>query len=76
MIWIVVQPLTDHIRTPPDRSDPALTLLFLQIWLFGLCVSGFESELFNGGSMIWFMMVVSIIGLHYQATAELTPVVE
>jgi O-antigen ligase len=76
MIWIFVQPLTDHIRTPPDRSDPALTLLFLQIWLFGLCVSGFESELFNGGSMIWFMMVVSIIGLHYQATAELTPVVE
>ena len=69
MIWIFVQPLLDHIRTPADRTDPALTMLFLQIWLFGLCLSGFESELFSGGSMLWFMTVVSIIGLRYQATA-------
>jgi O-antigen ligase len=71
MIWIFVQPLADHIRTPPERTDPALTMLFLQSWLFGLCISGFESELFNGGSMVWFMMVASIIGLRFQATAEL-----
>jgi hypothetical protein len=48
-------------------------MLFLQIWLFGLCLSSFESELFNGGSVLWFMVVVSIIGLRYQATAELAP---
>jgi O-antigen ligase len=71
LIWTFVQPLADHIRTPPERADPALTLLFLQIWLFGLCLCGFESELFNGGSVLWFMMVVSIIGLRFQATAEL-----
>jgi O-antigen ligase len=71
MIWIFVQPLLDHIRTPADRTDPALNMLFLQIWLFGLCLSGFESELFSGGDVLWFMMVVSIIGLRYQATAEL-----
>jgi O-antigen ligase len=71
MIWIFVQPLLDHIRAPADRADPPLNMLFLQIWLFGLCLSGFESELFSGGSMLWFMMVVSIIGLRYQATAEL-----
>jgi O-antigen ligase len=71
MIWIFVQPLADHIRTPPEHTDPTLTMLFLQSWLFGLCISGFESELFNGGSMVWFMMVVSIIGLRFQATAEL-----
>ena len=71
MIWIFVQPLADYIRTPPARADPALTMLFLQIWLFDLCLSGFESELFNGGSVLWFMTVVSIIGLRYQATAEL-----
>ena len=56
------------------RSDVALTLLFVQVWLFGLCLCGFESELFNGGSIVWFMSVVAIIGLHYQATAELAPV--
>jgi O-antigen ligase len=71
MIWIFFQPLLDHIRTPADRTDPALNMLFLQVWLFGLCLSGFESELFGGGSVLWFMMVVSIIGLRYQATAEL-----
>jgi O-antigen ligase len=71
MAWIFVQPLVDHIRTPPERTDPALTLLFLQIWLFVLCLCGFESELFNGGSSLWFMTVVAIVGLRYQATAEL-----
>ena len=71
MIWVFVQPLADHIRTPPDLADPPLTLLFLQIWLFGLCLCGFESELFNGGSVVWFMMVVAIMGLRYQATAQL-----
>jgi O-antigen ligase len=71
MVWIFVQPLLDHIRTPPERTDPALTLLFLQIWLFDLCLCGFESELFSGGSALWFMMVVAITGLRYQATAEL-----
>jgi O-antigen ligase len=71
LVWTFIQPLADHIRTPADRTDPALTMLFLQIWLFGLCLSGFESELFNGGSVVWFMMVVAIMGLRYQATAEL-----
>jgi O-antigen ligase len=71
MIWIFAQPFLDQIRTPSDRIDPALNMLFIQIWLFGLCLSGFESELFSGGSMLWFMMIVSIIGLRYQATAAL-----
>ena len=71
LLWIFAQPLADHIRTPLDRSDPALTALFLQIWLFGLSLSGFESVLFSGGDALWFMMVVSIIGLRYQATAQL-----
>src|SRR5262245_5425954 len=70
LIWVFVQPLIDLIRTPRDRADPALTMLFVQIWLFALCLSGFESELFNGGSVVWFMMAVSIIGLRYQATAR------
>jgi O-antigen ligase len=69
MAWVFVQPLADQIRTAPDRADPALTMLFVQIWLFGLCICGFESELFNGGSTVWFMMVVAIVGLRYQAIA-------
>lgn len=72
LLWIVVQPLRDHIRTPASRTDPALTMLFLQIWIFGLCLSGFESDVFSGASILWFMMLVSIFGLRYQATAYVT----
>jgi O-antigen ligase len=72
LIWIIVQPLLDHVRTAADRTDPALTMLFLQIWLFDLCLNGFESEFFSGGSSLWFMTVVSIVGLRYQATAQLS----
>jgi O-antigen ligase len=70
MLWIIAQPLADHIRTADD-GDPALTAFFLQMWLFGLCLSGFESVLFSGGDCIWFMMITSMVGLRYQATANL-----
>jgi O-antigen ligase len=73
LIWVFVQPLRDFNRTPRDRIDPALTMLFLQVWLFDLYLCGFESELFSGGSMIWFTMLVAIIGLRFQATAEHSP---
>jgi hypothetical protein len=51
--------------------DPALTTLFLQIWLFGLCLSSFESVYFSGGSSVWFMIMVAIIGLRFQTTFQL-----
>jgi len=73
LIWVFVQPLRDLNRTPAGRIDPALTMLFLQIWLFDLCICGFESEIFSGGSLIWFMTLVTIIGLRFQATAEHSP---
>src|SRR5262249_16830308 len=68
--WVLVQPLRDHLRTSPGSVDSALNLVFVQLWLFGLYLCGFESELFNNGSVVWFMMAVSIIALHIQATAE------
>ena len=48
----------------------ALNLMFIQIWLFGIYLCGFESELFRNGSALWFMMAVSIIALRVQATAN------
>jgi O-antigen ligase len=73
LIWTFVQPLRDQIRTPPGRTDPVLTTFFLQIWLFDLYLCGFESELFSGGSILWFMTTVSILGLRFQATTEHVP---
>ena len=68
--WIVVQPFADYRRARALGADPALTALFLQIWLFGLCSSGFESEFFRGGSEVWFLMVASIVGLRFQTLAR------
>jgi O-antigen ligase len=70
LIWVFVQPLRDYNRTPPDRIDRALTMLFLQIWLFDLYLAGLGSEFFTGGSIMWFMTVASILGLRFQRTAE------
>jgi O-antigen ligase len=68
--WAFVQPFRDHLRTPLDRIDPVLNMMFVQIWLFGLYLSGFESELFNNGSVVWFMTAAAIIGLRLQTTTE------
>jgi O-antigen ligase len=68
--WAFVQPFRDHLRTPAARVDPALNMMFVQIWLFGLYLSGFESELFNNGSVVWFMTASAIIGLRLQTTTE------
>jgi O-antigen ligase len=70
MAWIFIQPFIDHVRTPLHKVDPALNLMFIQIWLLGLYLSGFESELFNGGSVVWFSMSFSIVGMRFQAATE------
>lgn len=68
--WVFVRPFIDHVRTPPRSVDPALNLMFIQTWLFGLYLCGFESELFKNGSVVWFMTAVSIFGLRLQASAN------
>jgi len=71
VIWIVVQPLIDYFRARSKGSDPALTTLFMRIWLFGLYLAGFESIFFSGGSAAWFMIVAAIIGLRFQTAYQL-----
>jgi len=64
-LWIAGQTAIDYVRMPSRASDP-MTTLFVQIWLFGLCLSGFEATLFAGGNGIWFMMLVAMLGLRFQ----------
>jgi O-antigen ligase len=70
LVWIVAQPLADIIRNNASRTDP-LTMLFVQIWLLGVLLSAFESVLFAGGSSLWAMMIMSIVGLRYLVTMPL-----
>ena len=75
LIWIVLQPLADLRRACAQGCDPALTTLFVQIWLFGLCLAGFESVFFGGGSALWFLMIVAIVGLRFQAIASVARII-
>ena len=70
LLWIVARPFADYRRAVALGADRALTALFLQIWLFTLCLAGYESVFFAGGSALWFLMVVSIIGLRFQTIAK------
>lgn len=72
-LWlIVVQPFADYRRCLALGADRAVTTLFLQIWLFGLCLSSFEAELFRGGSALWFMMLIAMLGMRFLSIAETT----
>lgn len=70
--WMLARPFADYWRGRTLGADHALTALFLQIWLFALCLGGFESVFFAGGSALWFLMVVAMVGLRYQTMAKST----
>jgi len=70
LLWIIAQPFADFRHARAMEADPALTTLFLRIWIFGLCLSGFESVFFRGGSETWLWMAISIIGLRLQTIAK------
>ncbi|WP_293800298.1 O-antigen ligase [uncultured Bosea sp.] len=70
LILIVWLPLRDINRAEATANDPALTRLFVRIWLYGILAACVESLFFQSGSLIWFMLVVAIFGLHLQANAH------
>lgn len=67
LVWL---PLRDINRAEATANDPALTRFFVRIWLYGILVACVESLFFQSGSLIWFMLVVAIFGLHLQANAH------
>ncbi|MEJ0074518.1 MAG: O-antigen ligase [Alphaproteobacteria bacterium] len=72
LVWTVLQPLGDLSAGRRHRLDPALTTLFVQIWIFGLLLSSVESVLFSGGDALWLLMIASIIGLRLQRVSQLS----
>ncbi|WID94963.1 O-antigen ligase [Bosea vestrisii] len=67
LVWL---PLRDIARAEATANDPALTRLFVRIWLYGILAGCVESLFFQSGSLIWFMLVIAIFGLHLQANAH------
>jgi O-antigen ligase len=68
--WMIAQPFADYWRARALGTDRALTTLLLQIWLFALCLGGFESDFFAGGSALWSLTVTAIVGLRFQTLAK------
>jgi O-antigen ligase len=75
LVWL---PLRNVARAEARDNDPALTRLFIRIWLYGVFAACDESIYFQSGSVIWFLFVISVFGLRLQASAHeiWQPVVE
>ena len=67
----VVAPLGDVTHAGRRGQDAATTLLFTRIWLFCVFYACLESFLFSNGGPIWFMLLIALFGLRFQAEAHL-----
>lgn len=72
ILWTLVLPFIDLQRCRRIGADPALTRLFMRIWLFAAYTCSFESVLFDRGDPHWFTMLVAMFGLRYLSVARLT----
>ena len=71
-VWTIVLPFVDLQRCKAAGADPALTTLFVRVWLFTLYTCSFESVLFDRGNPSWFTMLIAIFGLRYLSSARLS----
>ena len=51
--WMIAQPFADFWRGRFPAADRALVIMFLQIWVFALCLACYELVFFAGGSGQW-----------------------
>lgn len=63
----VVWPLRNYLAARRGGADPALLLLLIQIWLFGIYLSVLESFLFVRFDPIWITFLFAVFGLHFLA---------
>ena len=71
VLWLLVLPIGDVGRARRSGNDPALTRLFIRIWLFSIFAACLESNFFVNTGPLWFSMVVAVTGLRLQACASL-----
>lgn len=64
---VLVMPFRDLAAADARGGFTPLTRLFLRIWLFGILVACLESVFLANTGPTWFMILVAIFGLRYQA---------
>lgn len=73
MIVLVFAPLRNFSVAVRSGNDGPLAMLFLRIWLFGICLSSMESFLLDRADPTWFTFLIAIFGLHYISRFRLAP---
>jgi O-antigen ligase len=71
VIWLLILPLRDIAAAEKSGNDPALTRLFIRIWLYGIFSACLESVFFANGDTVWFSLLIAVCGLRLQARARL-----
>lgn len=66
--WLVVLPLIDFYRAPPDPAASPLKLLFLRTCMYAACASCFESLLLQEGGLF---LYVAAFGLRFLSLSPL-----
>ncbi len=68
VLWaFLIQPFLDMRRAARNGADPALLLMLVQIWLFGIYLSSLESFFFDRANPIWITFLFALFGLRYIA---------
>jgi O-antigen ligase len=67
IVAFVVKPASDIRRVLARSHEPALCLLFMQIWLFSLYLNALESFFFDRASPSWIAFLFAVFGAHYLA---------
>ena len=64
---LIVQPARDVRRVCARGDEPAVSLLFLQIWMFSLYLNSLESFLFDRANPGWIGLLFALFGIRFLA---------
>lgn len=70
---LIAQPARDARRALARGDEPAVALLFLQIWMFSLYLNSLESFLFDRANPSWVALLFAIFGMRYLAEFRIRP---
>jgi O-antigen ligase len=68
----VFAPARSLYRARERNADPALILMAMQIWLFGIYLSSLESFFFDRSNAIWITFLVAIFAIRYLAAFKVS----
>jgi O-antigen ligase len=72
LLALAIMPARDLYRASKRGADPALTLMAMQIWLFGIYLSSVESFLFDRSNAIWITFLFAVFAIRYLATFRIS----